>query len=36
MTQRQLYNHLMYTDFMSIRTKVKEFKKQKRKKNEKI
>jgi len=26
----------MYTDFMGIRTKIKEFKKQKRKRNEKI
>ena len=36
MTQRKLYNHLMYTDFMGIRTKINEFKKQKRKRNEKI
>jgi len=32
MTRRKLYNHLMYTDFMGIRTKIKEFKKPKRKK----
>jgi hypothetical protein len=36
MTQRKIYQHLMYTDFMGIRTKIKEFKKQKRKRNEKI
>ena len=36
MTQRKLYNHLMYTDFMVIRTKIKEFKKQKKRRNEKI
>ena len=36
MTQRKLYNHLMYTDFMGIRTKIKEFKKQKKRRNETI
>jgi hypothetical protein len=34
MTQRKLYQHLMYTDFMGIRTKIKEFKKQKRKRRD--
>ena len=34
MTQRKIYQHLMYTDFMGIRTKIKEFKKQKRKRRD--
>jgi hypothetical protein len=32
MTQRKLYNHLLYTDVFGIRTRIKEFKKQKKKK----
>ncbi len=36
MRSKKIYEHLMYTDFMGIRTKIKEFKKQKRKRNEKI
>ena len=34
MTQRKIYQHLLYTDFMGIRTKIKEFKKQKRKRRD--
>tara|TARA_Y100001938_G_scaffold140716_1_gene209331 strand:+ start:36 stop:146 length:111 start_codon:yes stop_codon:yes gene_type:complete len=35
--RRKLYNHLIYTDFMGIASKIKQFKKARRKrKNEKI
>ncbi len=30
MSRRKLYNHLIYTDFMGIRTKIKKFVKNKR------
>jgi len=37
MRSRKIYQHLLYTDFMGIRTKIKEFKKPtKRKRNEKV
>jgi len=34
--RRKLYKHLIETNFMSIASKVKQFKKAKRKRNEKI
>jgi len=39
MNSRKLYNHIIFTDFMGIRTKIKNFVKTKRtkiEKNEKI
>ncbi len=34
--RRKLYKHLMETNFMNLASKVKQFKKVKRKRNEKI
>tara|TARA_A100000171_G_C2033570_1_gene97001 strand:- start:363 stop:470 length:108 start_codon:yes stop_codon:yes gene_type:complete len=34
--RRKLYKHLIETNFMSIASKIKQFKKAKRKRNEKI
>ena len=34
--RRKLYEHLIYTNVFSIRDKIKQFKKQRKRKNEKI
>ena len=34
--RRKLYEHLIYTNIFGIRDKIKQFKKQRKKKNEKI
>lgn len=34
--RKKLYEHFMYTDVFGIRTKIKQFKKQRKRKNEKI